>query len=242
MVALTAGRCVKEVSSRWCCRCRLLRLARYGVHMCAQNALSHDEALDLLARSIGPACHELRSPLAVVYGFARMLESDLAGSDPASGYVKHVVNGAERIDQLLEALGTIGRIAAGRIHPEVHEDVRIGSVIGAVSGAPPIGAELDVIYGEDVEVVTDPAWLASAVDASIRTMCIEETATVAVSWTVAPREVTIRIGSTIAVAVAAAEPERSPLWLNVARARASAIDAVVYGGDDEITITVPRPV
>ena len=36
-------------------------------------ASDHDTQ-ELLRLAIGPACHELRSPLAVVYGFARMLE------------------------------------------------------------------------------------------------------------------------------------------------------------------------
>ena len=76
---------------------------------------AHRQELEqLLAVSIGPACHELRSPLAVVYGFSRMLEVS-EQADPA--HIQHILQGSSRLDELLDQLATMGRIAACRTVP-----------------------------------------------------------------------------------------------------------------------------
>ena len=66
----------------------------------------------LLRQAIGPACHELRSPLAVVYGFARMLENGSSLDEAAmTKYVTQIVRSAERLDHMLDDLSKIGRDA-----------------------------------------------------------------------------------------------------------------------------------
>ena len=60
------------------------------------------------------ACHDLRTPLATVSGFAYTLERGDDLGDPAARYVSMIVAAAEQIAELLDALGVATRIEAGR--------------------------------------------------------------------------------------------------------------------------------
>jgi signal transduction histidine kinase len=66
------------------------------------------------------ACHDLRAPLAVVYGFT----STLARADlepPADRYVEMIGAASEQLDELLDLLSIATRIEAGRYAPDLHE-------------------------------------------------------------------------------------------------------------------------
>ena len=73
------------------------------------------------ARLVSLACHDLRTPLATVFGFARMLER--AGELDAQSvrFVGMISEGSAEMAGLLDELGTVARIEAGRWEPALVE-------------------------------------------------------------------------------------------------------------------------
>ena len=68
------------------------------------------------ARLVSLACHDLRTPLATVSGFARTLER--AGLDePGARYAETIRAAADQLAELLEELSLAARIEAGRYEP-----------------------------------------------------------------------------------------------------------------------------
>jgi signal transduction histidine kinase len=71
-------------------------------------------------RLVSLACHDLRTPLATVHGFARTLARiDL--DDPAPRYVEMIESASQQLDELLEELSLVARIEAGRFQPALEE-------------------------------------------------------------------------------------------------------------------------
>jgi signal transduction histidine kinase len=68
------------------------------------------------ARVVSIACHDLRTPLATVYGFARTLgQHEL--DEVAARYVDMIQEASVELTQLLDELQTIARIESGRFDP-----------------------------------------------------------------------------------------------------------------------------
>jgi signal transduction histidine kinase len=66
------------------------------------------------------ACHDLRTPLATVYGFARTLaRNDL--EPPADRYVEMIEAASGQLGALLDELSLVARIEAGRFEPLLAE-------------------------------------------------------------------------------------------------------------------------
>lgn len=71
---------------------------------------------DRLARLVALACHDLRTPLATVHGFAKTLRRvELA--DPAPRYVEMIEAASEQLADLVDELALVARIAEGRYEP-----------------------------------------------------------------------------------------------------------------------------
>jgi signal transduction histidine kinase len=69
---------------------------------------------------VAVACHDLRTPLATVHGFARTLAQVDLG-EPASRYVEMIEAASRQLAELLEELALTARIEAGRFEPRVEE-------------------------------------------------------------------------------------------------------------------------
>lgn len=67
------------------------------------------------------ACHDLRTPLATVSGFAHTLRQTEALGEPAGRYVEMIQAASEQIAELLEDLGLVTRLEAGRYAPSLLE-------------------------------------------------------------------------------------------------------------------------
>jgi signal transduction histidine kinase len=72
-------------------------------------------------RFVALACHDLRTPLATVGGFAHTLERMEDLGDPAARYISMMRAAAEQMGELLDALGVVARIEAGRYEPALVE-------------------------------------------------------------------------------------------------------------------------
>jgi signal transduction histidine kinase len=68
------------------------------------------------AELVSVACHDILTPLATVYGFARTLEQ-LPLEDPAPRYVEMVAAASAQIDELVDQLRLVARIEAGKYEP-----------------------------------------------------------------------------------------------------------------------------
>ena len=74
---------------------------------------------DRFARLVSLACHDLRTPLATVSGFAHTLERLDDLGQPADRYVEMILAGAKQMTELLEDLALVARIADGRYEPQL---------------------------------------------------------------------------------------------------------------------------
>jgi signal transduction histidine kinase len=73
------------------------------------------------AHLVALACHDLRTPLATVSGFAHTLERLEDVRPPADRYVEMILAGAGQMTELLEELALVARIQSGRYQPALVE-------------------------------------------------------------------------------------------------------------------------
>jgi signal transduction histidine kinase len=72
------------------------------------------------AELVSVACHDILTPLATVYGFARTLEQQSL-EDPAPRYVEMISAASKQIDELVDQLRLAARIEAGMYKPTLVE-------------------------------------------------------------------------------------------------------------------------
>jgi signal transduction histidine kinase len=73
------------------------------------------------ARLVSLACHDLRTPLATVYGFARTLSRSDGLAEPAARYVEMIEAASQQLSGLLDDLSLVARIESGRYEPLLQE-------------------------------------------------------------------------------------------------------------------------
>jgi signal transduction histidine kinase len=73
------------------------------------------------SRFVSLACHDLRTPLATVSGFAHTLQHTEILEEPAGRYVEMIQAASEQIAELLEDLGLVARVEGGRYTPSLVE-------------------------------------------------------------------------------------------------------------------------
>jgi signal transduction histidine kinase len=94
------------------------------------------------------ACHDLRTPLATVYGFSRTLgRLELEG--PASRYVEMIDAASDQLGELLDQLSLVTRIESGRYEPSFAE---VDSLELARAAAADLGEERVLVSGEGAPV------------------------------------------------------------------------------------------
>jgi signal transduction histidine kinase len=98
------------------------------------------------------ACHDLRTPLATIYGFARTL-SKLDLDDSPSRYVEMIEAASAQMGELLDELSLVARIEAGRYEPPLAE---ADSLELARQVAADLGEERVIVSGEGALVRVDP--------------------------------------------------------------------------------------
>jgi signal transduction histidine kinase len=93
---------------------------------------------DDFSRLVSLACHDLRTPLATVQGFAKtMLRMDDIDEDKRLRYLALIDTSADELVQLLDLLSLAARIEGGRYEPVVRE---VSSLELAPDGATGTGA------------------------------------------------------------------------------------------------------
>jgi signal transduction histidine kinase len=97
------------------------------------------------ARLASLAVHDLRTPLATVFGFARTMQR-LELEPPLARYVEMIIAASEQMTELLEEVGLAARIAGNRYEPVLAEVDTLELARAAVPGAD----------GEGTTITTDP--------------------------------------------------------------------------------------
>jgi signal transduction histidine kinase len=69
------------------------------------------------ARLVSLACHDVRTPLATVHGFAKTLERTAELAPPADRYLEMIGLASAQMAELLDELSLVSRIEAGRYEP-----------------------------------------------------------------------------------------------------------------------------
>ena len=104
---------------------------------------------DSFARFVSLACHDLRTPLATVSGFAHTLRQNEIGQ-PADRYVEMIQAASGPLADILDDLGLAARIEAGNFAPNVAEadtlDLAVAAAgrVGEKASARGTGAEVRV--------------------------------------------------------------------------------------------------
>lgn len=104
------------------------------------------------AQLVSLACHDVRTPLATVYGFARTMERAVLPATELR-YVGMIAASSLEISQILDRLSLAARIEAGRWEPELSEvdsgDLAVGVPAHVADG------EVAVTVGETAQVRID---------------------------------------------------------------------------------------
>src|SRR5215218_6254851 len=74
-----------------------------------------------LTRLVTLACHDLRTPLATVNGFAKTLLRRDDVDDQSRRFLTLIETAAEQMNDLLDQLGLAARIEAGQYEPTLRE-------------------------------------------------------------------------------------------------------------------------
>ena len=104
------------------------------------------------ARLVSLGCHDVRTPLATVHGFAKTLERTVSLEQPADRYVQMISEASTQMAELLDELSLAARIEAGRYEPVLRDTDTFELAQGAQTR---LGADLVHLSGEGAAVSTD---------------------------------------------------------------------------------------
>ena len=150
-------------------------------------------------RIVSLACHDLRTPLATIYGFARTLTRMEEHDERTGRYLAMIEEASQQMTELLDDLGAAARIEAGRWEPVLRE---VDTAELARSDDERIAVEGT---GEDVETDVDAvrAALRSLALAALRHGPVDR-----VRWRVAGRELSLSPVTPAAAPIVAGEEVR----------------------------------
>ena len=112
------------------------------------NATEHDD----FARLVLLACHDLRTPLATVHGFAQTLVRTGELEEPAARYLEMIDTASGQIADLIDELALFARIEAGRYEP-VRRELDTLELVRAAAAR--LGEERVEVDGDGAQVELD---------------------------------------------------------------------------------------
>ena len=107
---------------------------------------------DAFARLVALACHDLRTPLATVHGFATTLARSGDLQPPADRYVEMIDAASAQLAELVDELSLAARIESGRYEPTLREAQTLEL---AQAAAARLGEERVQVTGAGAALETD---------------------------------------------------------------------------------------
>jgi signal transduction histidine kinase len=104
------------------------------------------------ARLVMLACHDLRTPLATVHGFAHTLARVEGLDETSSRYVEMITSASGQMAELIDELSVAARLAAGRYDPPLRA---VDTLELARAAAERLGDERVGVAGEGAELELD---------------------------------------------------------------------------------------
>src|SRR5882672_8593872 len=104
------------------------------------------------ARLVSLACHDVRTPLATVHGFAKTLTRTVGLEAPADRYVEMIEAASSQMAELLDELSLVARIESGRYDPGLRE---ADTLAIAHAAAERLGEDRVRVSGEGATITTD---------------------------------------------------------------------------------------
>jgi signal transduction histidine kinase len=117
------------------------------------------------ARLVMLACHDLRTPLATVHGFAHTLARVEGLDETSSRYVEMITAASGQMAELIDELSVAARLAAGRYDPPLRA---VDTLDVARAAAERLGDERVAVTGEGAELQLDADAVERAVAALAR--------------------------------------------------------------------------
>jgi signal transduction histidine kinase len=111
------------------------------------------------------ACHDLRTPLATVHGFANTLGRAEGLDETSARYVEMIETASKQIAELIDELSVAARLAADRYDPPLRA---VDTLELARSALVPLGADRVGLTGEGSELELDPDAVGRAIGALAR--------------------------------------------------------------------------
>jgi signal transduction histidine kinase len=104
------------------------------------------------SRLVSLACHDLRTPLATVYGFARTI-TRAEGLDPKlASYAEMIEAASQQLAELVDELSLAARIESDRYEPKL---LAVSTAELAAAAAEALGAERVAVSGDGGMIETD---------------------------------------------------------------------------------------
>jgi signal transduction histidine kinase len=104
------------------------------------------------ARLVSLACHDVRTPLATVHGFAKTLTRTVELEPPADRYVEMIELASMQMAELLDELSLVARIESGRYDPGLRQ---VDTLAIAHAAAERLGDDRVRVSGEGATITTD---------------------------------------------------------------------------------------
>jgi signal transduction histidine kinase len=117
------------------------------------------------AKLVTLACHDVRTPLATIHGFAKTLERMSELEPPADRYVEMIGEASHQMAGLLDALSLAARIEGGRYEPVRRE---VDTLELATSARERLGDDRVHVTGEGATISTDEDAADHGVSALVR--------------------------------------------------------------------------
>jgi signal transduction histidine kinase len=130
-------------------------------------------------RLVSLACHDLRTPLATIYGFARTLSRSEELDERTVRFLGMIEEASEQMTEMLDELGTAARIAGKRWEPALQE---VDTLDLARSDDERVGAS-----GEGESIDTEPELVARCLEA-LAIAAVRHGPVKQVTWRVSGRE------------------------------------------------------
>ena len=105
------------------------------------------------AQLVSLACHDLRTPLATVQGFARTIDRLEQLQEQAQRYIGLIVEGSDQLTELLDRLALVARIERGAYEPVMRE---MDSLEVAHAAAARVDVGEVAVSGAGAPVAVDP--------------------------------------------------------------------------------------